>query len=433
MRAAALAWVMILCGLTVGNAQDVLQTGITGTLSASGLESPLYVLSYSSIQQLMLDASTGPVSEARIEEALRDTPVHRDDLVRLGLLAPSASGYRINYLLLTTHDQQEIYRVTERFGADLAATFDASRPEFDELLAAYPNAALRDAVTFALIAGFVLNWEGLELTTELGLRVAPSLHENGDRYLVHSSEIGAELETTGMYWGSHSFPGRSATFTTFGDGPSQPRIGGIPDVFFGPADEGLARLRAAPEVYAAVRNHYVTYIGAALEDAGDIMMALSGGPRSRDELRAGTEMSAERFDATLGLLAGTGYITEQDGRYGPSVVVLGRADSALVVGSVTLGRSVTRSWLDANYAELERALTHLSPLAQGLPFDLVFSEVWHAVFGFATRQLVEVEFYIDPYGPASAFHGFVPVVWHPSLFPVDERAPRTDSSTGRPD
>lgn len=417
----ASAWLILLALAAspgVAGGQSVLNTGITGTVSSSGLENPQFVLSFPSVQELLLQAARGPVAEARVTTALRDTPVEIHHLLDLELLRPSSEGYRLNYLLLTIEDQTAIHNVAEGLGGALATAFLARQDEFDAIFARFAPAKLRHDVAFGLVAGFLLNWEGLALTTKLGYRVDAKEWPNGDRFLVHSSERGARLPSKGLYSGSHSFPGETVVFTTFGDGPSQPRVTGIPDVFFGPADAGLADLRDAPTVLAAVRGHYIAYMARAIEDAGLVMMALAAGPRTRDEIGARVGRPAALLDATIGILVGTGYVTERSGRYAASVVVLQPDHQTLVDETLNLGREILTDWLEANYETMERDLSGLSPMRNGLPFQLVFSEVWHDVFGFTSKILAERGFYADPYAD-DAFEGFVPIIWALLLYPLE--------------
>src|SRR5262245_49141292 len=216
---------------TPTNAKPRLSTGITGVITASGRESPEYLLAFGPVQIAVLEAARGRLDRAGLEAALAGTPVTAADLTRAGLLREEKGAYRLDYLVLTVDDQNRIYRVTQPFGASLAKSFLARRAEFDRAVEDVRPPDRRRELLFGLVTGMLLNWEGLKISTDLGYRVAPKRFPNGDAYLVHSSEIGARLETKGMYWGSHSFPGMPMTFSTFGDADSLPRMRGIPDVF----------------------------------------------------------------------------------------------------------------------------------------------------------------------------------------------------------
>ena len=147
--------------------EPLLQTGVTGAITASGLDDPQYVLSFVPVQRLMLAAVHHPLTQAGIQTGLHGTPVSLDDLLRLNLLKQDGATYRLNYLLLTVQDQEEMYRLGERLGQSLGKAFRVHEPEFKQIVKGYPNTSMQPQLLFDLVAGAALNWVGLDLTTEL--------------------------------------------------------------------------------------------------------------------------------------------------------------------------------------------------------------------------------------------------------------------------
>ena len=393
----------------------VLSTGIAGRLTTSGLESPTYVLSFPVVQRLVLEAAQSSVDSSRAAELLHSTPVTIRDLVRLGLIRIDAGRLRINYLVLTADDQRRMYQVAERFGNSLGRAIRARQDSIDRLVSSYPRADLRQQVKFVLIAGMVLNWDGLKLSTELGYRAQPLRFPNGDSYLVHSNQTGVDLPLAGMYLGSEGWPAQAATLTTFGDPESFPRARGLPNVF-DPVFESLAPLRESPALYAATRQQLLTYLSLSVADVGDIMLALRDRELPRKELSARLNVPADRLDAALKLLIAIDYVAVKGDTIRARVPVLSVADRELVTATLALGRGILEQWLRENIRGMQQDLGDLSPLRSGLPFNLVFGEVWHYVFGFATKSLAESGFYVNPRAPGWPYPGYVPAVWATSLY-----------------
>ena len=50
-----------------------------------------------------------------------------------------------------------------------------------------------------------------------------------------------------------------------------------------------------------------------------------------------------------------------------------------------------------------------------LPFETVYTEVWHFIFGIANRVLVEEGLFADPYAEERKSKGFIPAVWAKGL------------------
>lgn len=394
--------------------EPLISTGVTGSISASGLDDPQYVLSFIPIQRLMLDAARHPLAKADIDKAVAGTPVSLKDLLRLELLRQEKDAYRLNYLLLTVQDQQMMYKVGKRFGQTLADAFRAHKSEFEDIFSRYPNAKLRSQLAFDLVAGAALNWGGLDLTTELGYRIRPPHQSNGDVYFVHSAERGAQLDFTGLYLDSETIPGSKMSFSTFGDGVSLPRLQGLPDVFEG-VEGATDNWRKMPDVYAALRSEYLTYIVLAMDDAGQMMNAVTNGTDTDAALAKALPMPEDRRKATLQLLTAIGYLSETDHRYSEGVPVLTESDKPLTDATLKLSRAIMEEWLRRNYTPMKDELTGLSPMRNGVPFSLAFSEVWHYEFGFATKSLAESGFLANPRAKGNRYEGYVPLVWASSL------------------
>lgn len=419
-----LAVVMFLFGMAhLGQAQSpavniankpLISTGLTGSVNAGGLDDPQYVLSFVPIQRLMLDAIQRPLTRDEIEKAIQGTPVTLDSLLRLELLRKDQDAYRLNYLLLTVQDQETMFHVGAHYGQSLADAFRAHKKEFEEIFRRYPNSTLRPQLMFGLIAGAALNWEGLDLTTELGYRVPTPRHANGAVYLVHSAQNGAKLDFSGLYLDSQSAPGSKMSFSTFGDGVSLPRLQGFPDVFDG-LENAMENWRELPDVYASLRSEYVVLLLLAVDDAGQVMNAVSNGADTDEALAKVLPIPEGRRKAILRLLTAIGYLQEVDRRYVAGVPVLTERDKPIVEATLKLSRKIMADWLQENYPSMKNDLSGLSPMRNGLPFSLLFSEVWHYEFGFATKSLAETGFYTNPRAEGNRYKGYVPLVWASSV------------------
>jgi hypothetical protein len=377
--------------------KPLISTGVTGSINASGLDDPQYVLAFLPVQRLMMQAAHYPLSKADIDKAVQGTPVTLDRLLQLELLRKEEDTYRLNYLLLTTEDQQTMYRVCAGYGKSLAEAFRSHRAEFDQIFSHYPTAGLR-----------------LDVTTELGYRVQPPRHANGSVYFVHSAEVGAHLDFKGLYLDSETAPGSKMSFSTFGDGVSSPRLQGLPDVFDG-IENAMNDWKNSPDVYAALRSEYISLFLTAIEDAGQVMYAVANGTDTDAALAAVLTMPEERRKAIVRLLVAIGYVREADHRYSVGVPVITPGDKPLVDATLKLSREIMRDWLQRNYPTMKDELSGLSPMRNGVPFSLAFSEVWHYEFGFATKSLSESGFYVNPRALGNRYEGYVPLVWASSL------------------
>jgi hypothetical protein len=79
--------------------------------------------------------------------------------------------------------------------------------------------------------------------------------------------------------------------------------------------------------------------------------------------------------------------------------------------TLQLSRKIMADWLRHNYSVMQQELTSLSPMHNGVPFSLAFSEAWHYTFGFATKWLAETGFYANPHAQGNRYEGYMPLVW----------------------
>ena len=410
-----LAAVVVLGGQSLAQDSDrVLSTGVTGMITSRGLDNPRYVLTRKPVQRLILEIADNPISPEAARQRLSGGVVELHDLLDLDLLRVQNDVLYLNYLVLTRKDRARIRDVALTFGESLANAFQTHSGEFDALLADYQESARPD-LAFVLVAGFILNWEGLLVTTELGFRAEARTWPNGDRYIIHSSEYGAELPLRELYWGSHTYPGAVHSLTTLGDGPSQPRAA-LPDVIESLAT-GLDGYGDVAELHGASVSLLLAYMAPALDHAGAIMAATAHRPYSMEELAEQIDIERVHLNATAAFLEAAGYVArDANDKLSAKVVVLTAADEVLVNTALDLGREIIRDWIQTNYADIQLQLADLTPVRHGLPFELAFSEVWHDIFGVAARELAQSGFMRDPYGPESQFDGFVPFVWESLLY-----------------
>jgi hypothetical protein len=401
--------------------ERVLFTGHHGTILSTGLDDPRYLLSFPAAQRLVLrTARESQVSVVEAQRALEGLPYRLEHLEAAGILKRDGDHCRIAYMVLSADDERAMYEVSRKYGPSLADSFIAAAQRYQQIFSRYPYAELRGDLTFVAVAGYTLNWDGLRIGTELGMRAQPVSKPNGDRYLLYSKEVGRKSEVTGFYWGSHSSnPLGNIRLTTFGDSRSQPRIGGLPDIYFG-ASDGTAAFKDRPGLVAASTTQIEAAIDEVLRLDGAIMLALREGPKTVLELQQLTAGSELKVAQAIDVLVASSYLRKPDNaqRYSTAVLVLTEADRAMLDDGRKLGREIVTQWLTSNYPKIKRDLSGLDVSKAGVDFTQTFSEVWHYVFGSATKTLAERKFYTDPRGPDRAHLGFVPVVFKADLAPM---------------
>lgn len=387
-----------------------LQVGVTGSAPTAQRKNPTYVLASAEVQRLILEIAENPRERDYVEAALGERDFTLEDMVDVGLLRREGDRYRIDFNLLLVEDHQAIVEAAELLGRDLAHAFLARRSRFEEIAEDHGWPRVDWPRLFYVVLGcFSLDWDGLDLTRERGWRAGAQRTLDGRSFTPWAKERGAETSLRGLYWGSHNQPRSVVTFTTFGDHHSLPRFG-LPDLLWNRRD-GFQVFADVPEGRRLAEGVFSGSPGDELDDVGSVMLALREVDLGAHELAARTGIEVDRLEGLLSLLELMGYVVRSDGVVRGSATVLGPQDADLVREMLAEGREIMAAWHEANYAGLRDRLSDLTPGRNGVPFERVYTEVWHYVFAIANRTLVERGFFADPYAEGRRFKGFLPAVW----------------------
>jgi hypothetical protein len=149
-----------------------------------------------------------------------------------------------------------------------------------------------------------------------------------------------------------------------------------------------------------------------------LLMAMRISANTRDTICAALPPeAASDCDGELALLVAAGYATQaSDGTYALAVPVFDSADRAMLDSAFAMNRKVIADWLAQNYGPMHRELFRLGAVRQGVPYPALFSQIWHEMFGLATRQLASEGVIEDPRGPNAVWPGSEPAVWRTTLY-----------------
>ncbi|HXV86395.1 MAG TPA: hypothetical protein VD793_06835 [Gemmatimonadales bacterium] len=392
------------------NAPLPLSVGITGSTPGDERHNPTFMLGFADVQRLMLRMAERPAARSAIDSALSGKPFTLDDMIGVGLLREDRGAYRLDFNLLRLADQRDILETSEQLGRDLAESFLTRRQDLEALAAAHRQPGVGAPELLYIVLGcFALDWDGLALTRDRGYREGAQRTIGGRAFTPWAKETGAEVSLKGLYWGSHNQAGGAFTFTTFGDHHAVPRFG-LPDLLWGTRG-ALARYQGIPGAQQAGGALLSTYASDALDDVARIMAFLRTRDGSRQDLAEHTGLEDAKLDAVLNVLHAADYVALERGLYRARAVVLTPDDSTMVRALRAEARRIMEDWHTRNYPTIRARLSHLTPVTNGVPFERVYTEVWHFVFGIANRTLVERGFFANPYANGRRHVGFMPAIW----------------------
>jgi len=389
--------------------------GITGSADGEGVRNPTNLLHEAVIQDLVLALAQAPLPEDKLRAALVGSEASIANLVETGLIAKRADGtYGIAFALFTAEDGRLIHAVTTRAAASLADALLRDRAAFEQILARYDMPiADRRMVAMALIGCALLDWNGLTITHDAGLRREGVDRGALGRYSVWASEKADDLSIRGLYWGSHNDLVGPAWFTSFGDHHSLPRLA-LPDMNWTIGSDAIDARYSRP-LRVLMATSIREGLAATQADAIKLMMALRDGGISRAALLQAAGVGAEPGDRALRLLGELHYVRPEGDRISSRIPIFAARDKPLVHAVNAKGGAIFKTWLAKNAPEIRKQLTGLSALQAGVSYEELFTQIYHHIFGRANLELARRGFVSDPYGPETPFTGFIPFVWDASL------------------
>lgn len=388
------------------------------------------------VRAIVERAETRPLSAQDVAAGLAGAQADIRDLLRTKVLRKTPAGYVIGFNYFTLADMKKIHATAQQYVPSLVAAYRAHGREFERIFSRYSVKSVpRERLATVILAGFALNWDGLDMTKRLGYRRPQLVTGPGWKYSFFVSEDDPSYSEHGFIWGSSSLfglhdnlPGKPVDFefSSFGDPYSDPRMN-LPDVFLMPEGDmtpdvaaAAAQIGLRDETYDG--EDFKNVIGAArARSIGPMLFALRERPLSLAQLS--TNVQAEdrpHAAAFVKLLVAMEYVRKRgDGRYELITPVFDRADAPMLDSALALHRKILGEWLRRVYPLARAPLASITAVREGVPFESAFTQIWHEYFGLATREMIAAGLIEDPYSKARKHPGSVAALWRRSIYHFD--------------
>jgi hypothetical protein len=438
MRLSVICSVLLLLPLTPTSehsGQREFSSGYAGLLPTDAKNLARTYFNEPAVRRLILDMENGPLRRDQAADALKGTLFTVDDLLRVKLVSERDGRLFIGFNYFNADDMKAIDRAAAHYVPSLVRAYMDHSQAFDRIFETYSASTVSSKkLAFVLIAGFSLNWDGLRTTQDLGYRKPLLVQGEGWRYSFWAEEDVPDRSTREFYWGSSTFPAgkynfsnkpADFAFSSFGDPFGDPRMN-LPDLLYTSAASMMPAVRDVAQQIGLVHE---TGFGVDIEnvlgfergrDLAALLFALREGPQGEARL-ARTIREPQELGPYLRLLQQIQYIERaKDKRYHLLVPVLDGIDKKLVDQSLDLSRQILSEWLTTNYGKMREDLGALTAMKQGVPFESLFTQIWHELFGLTTRQLVHAGFMFDPYSQGTTYKGSFPSLWRFSLYDLSQ-------------
>ncbi|MBT9146149.1 MAG: hypothetical protein DDT42_02031 [candidate division WS2 bacterium] len=252
------------------------------------------------------------------------------------------------------------------------------------------NYIREDKIIFALVGCFALDWYCLkELERNNFLRRHKEQPGKRDYILQGGESSGINVHR--LYWGSHNMDAGKYTFTSFGD-HAGPRSS-LPDILWQASSAVSEHIEGDPDLRETFANILSLYGENLLNDCGKLLEALA----TNGEIR-----SIKNRSALLNFLKKLEYISQKGRHYKVEVPVFFPRDEKIISKIDKQTAKTVCDFLDRNHLEIKNALSKIRPVLNNVPFEEVFVDVWHKIFGYCNMFLAEEGFMYDP--PETPFH-----------------------------
>jgi len=388
--------------------------GITGTMFDDKEWTHQSMLVYVKCQDLFMAIAERPRNEEFVLRSLEGLPFGLEDIMSERLLREEKGVYYLGFNFLTQKDQKLIYDVSAKYGQSLTQTFDAEWDKFQKILKSNQQEQIPDEqLAYILLGLFSLDWDGLDLTREMGLRSGATYTDNNNLYTPWAREKGDIVGLKELYWGSHNDDQVSDTFvfTTFGDHDALPRQG-MPDLIWRTsikvrdAKDNMKRL-SSKAMRAGLKQVYRQY--------GSVLFAAKKKRVTLQEILVITGWPEKEAVSHIEFLVEIQAITHERNGYIAAIPVLDISDNEMVQAVRALGWQTMEKWLSGNYELIKTDLSSLAATSQGVPFEVMFTQIWHYIFGLTNRDLVRADMFANPYSNERTYKGFIPAIWDKDL------------------
>lgn len=394
---------------------SLIEYSIVGSINGSTPSNlnPFVVLGKVEVQRLLLELSETPRDPEFVDRRLVGTMLSARDLETLSLIKKVNERYVVGFSFFTRDDDVRVRAVAGKYALSLAKVYLSHRADIAAVLKQYDAADVDEHdLAFIMLGCFSLDWDGLALTAEKKYRSVAKDQPGGNRYSLWAKETN-DLSLQRIYWGSTTDTISGTSLTSFGDHYSLPR-NTFPDLSFRLYERFRAIDLPDPIRSKVVRAGAFSLDGMSAKVVA-VMKTLRDRPATEPEIASTAHIDAAELHNLLSLLIELEYITQRGNVYSIRIPVLTKTDKAMVEDLRSTSRKLLEPWLAENYPRIKNELRDISPLTNGVPFEDLFTHIWHYLFGLANREMAELGLFADPYSKARRFQGFLPVIWDTSI------------------
>ncbi len=349
---------------------------------------PLLTLKKDEVGQMLLKLNRLPMEKGQLMEEYENLKDDIEKLLKLGALKEDDKVY-VNFTLLDAEDSRFIFEGCGSYAKELCELILEQKDDIFEILDQYKNTLVsKEKLAFFIIGCYLLDWGSLELFRMWDIANHKKTQPGGNEYTLWGEEEVDQMLKR-IYWGGHALKTGDYVFHTFGDHHDYAQRNALPDLFHIFPDFDLQGGDEFKRLLFEKRKELAIELGEIL-----------------DTLYQNKNLSSDE-NYHIDFLKKIGYIEDLDGLQ-VKIPYFTEEEVPIIVEAIKPIIPELRKWVDTKMPTLEEKLKPIRPLQNGVPFEEVFTQVWHVVFGLTNKYLTEAGMFYDTYEDGK---GYLPALF----------------------
>jgi hypothetical protein len=357
---------------------------------------PLKVTREGIAPEILYILNKGPLTIPEIAKDIKKdkTSVEKTmkSLLKINAIRKVNKEYWVNFAIFSKEDQKIILNIGEKYGKQLAYKILEDKTQISNLAnqVQCANYIEKEKIIFALVGCFALDWYCLEELEKNNFLIRHKKQPGNRDYILQGGES-SNINVYKLFWGSHSVDTGKFIFTSFGD-EGGPRSA-LPDILWQALDAVSKHINGDPDLREMFANILSLYSENLLNDCGKLLESLS----TNREMR-----NIKNRSALFDFLKKLEYISQEGNHYKVKIPIFFPRDRKIINRINKRISKIVCDFLAQKYPEIKGALSKIRPVLNKVPFEEVFVDVWHKIFGHCNMFLAEEGFMYDP--PETLYH-----------------------------
>ncbi len=382
-----------------------LTVGICGNLSPDTPEhlNPLPLLNDADVQDVIMEVNRCPQPLEEVVDSYSQQAENLKRLLSLDVLREEDGRTYVNFTLFDSEDQKVVQEVADKHAQDLAECFRGKRDVFRDIMSTYRNPEISFCeLSYSLLGCYFLDLLALHLAKEWDNMNFAKPQPGDNHYTLWAEERG-DLNLREVYWGCHSLQAGDYVLQTFGDHHHETRREALPDILYNEPNVSFAGSDTYKSLLFETRRELGIYMGGMLDYAVEQSV-------SKEALCQQVDIAYNRAEKMVNLLCSLGYLSGDEDSLRTAVPFFSSPDLDLIKQVFHVCIPIFHDWCSHSVFRIEKDLSAVKPIQNGVSFDEVLIQVWHHIFGLTNKYLSRQGMILDTYGSESRYKGYLPMV-----------------------